>query len=204
MSNEMSHPEREYTCPEGGCEFRLEVHGGFLLLMSLTGFLCGSEALAAAVTAAAAHELGHLILILMQGGLPRRLILDVSGACLFCAGREPDARQELIRASAGPAAGLILWLALRFSGNGFLRTAANVSLMLSLTNLLPASGLDGDRILCCLLSRVLTADGCERISVLLGMLSTMAAVILGILHSPQLFLYGIWLSLRQLRIRLRN
>ncbi len=140
----------------------------------------------------------------MQGSLPRRLILDASGACLFCAGREPDTRQELIRASAGPAAGLILWLALRFSGNGFLRTAANMSLMLSLTNLLPASGLDGDRILCCLLSRVLTADGCERISVLLGMLSTMAAVILGILHSPQLFLYGIWLSLRQLRIRLRN
>ena len=197
MSNEMS-------LPEGGCIFRLELSGGFLLLLSLTGFFCGGEALAAAASAAAAHELGHLALILAQGSLPRRLILDISGACLYCAGGEPPPRQELVRAAAGPAAGLVLWLCLRFCGSGFPRTAANMSLMLSLINLRPAYGLDGDRILRCLLPRFLTPDRRELLSSLLGLFSALASLVLGILFSPQLFLYGIWLLLRQLRIRLRD
>ena len=63
MSNEKSrsHP---------GYPFRLEISGGFLLLASLTGFLCGGEALCAAALAAAVHELGHLALILQQGNQP--------------------------------------------------------------------------------------------------------------------------------------
>lgn len=197
MSNEMS-------LSEGGSVFRLELSGGFLLLLSLTGFFCGGEALAAAMIAAAVHELGHLALILAQGSLPRRLILDISGACLYCAGMEPGPRQELARAAAGPAAGFLLWLCFRAGGSGFLRSVAAMSLMLSLINLLPAYGLDGDRILGCLLPRFLTPDRRELLSCLLGLFSALASLALGILFSPQLFLYGIWLLLRQLRIRLRD
>ena len=91
MSNEKSHPEQERI-------FRLEISGGFLLLLSFTAFLCGGGNVFAAAIAAAFHELGHLALILLQGSLPRRLTLDVSGACLRCYGPEPSANQELLRA----------------------------------------------------------------------------------------------------------
>ena len=197
MSNEKSLRER-------GRPFRRELSGGFLLLLSVTGFLCGAEALSAAALAAAAHELGHLALILVQGSLPRRLTLDVSGACLHCFGPEPGVRQELFRALAGPAAGTAYWLLLRHSSSELLLASAQVSLMLSLVNLLPAPGLDGGRIVGCFLIGVLETGSWGRISGLLGILSALLTLLLGILHSPQLFLYGLWLALRLLRIRLRD
>ena len=189
---------------KSGCRFRLQLSGGFLLLLSLTGFLCGTEALFTAVMAACAHELGHLVLILKQGSLPTVLRLDASGASLRCIGPEPDFLQELARALAGPAAGLLLWLLLYGSGNSFLRTVAGMSLMLSLVNLLPAPGLDGGRVLDCLLTGVMKADRWHRFSSWLGFLSALLTLSLGIFRSPQLFLYGIWLLLRQIRIRLHN
>ncbi len=184
--------------------FRMELSGGFLLLLSLTGFLCGTEALAAAALAAAVHELGHLALILFQQSRPRLLTLDISGACLHCFGPEPGVKQELLRALAGPAAGTLYWLLLRNSGCELLISSAGMSLMLSLVNLLPAPGLDGGRVLNCLLLGILDVQPWERLSELLGILSALLTLALGILHSPQLFLYGLWLSLRLLRMRLRN
>ena len=197
MSNEKSLSEESFP-------FSLQISGGFLLLASLTGFLCGGKALCAAILAAAAHELGHLALILRQGNLPRRLTLDVSGACLYCFGPEPGARQELVRALAGPGAGLLYWLLLRCSGSGFLKASADMSLMLSLVNLLPAPGLDGGRVLDCLLPGLMAMHRWERLSGALGIFSILLTTSLGVLHSPQLFLYGLWLVLRQRRIRLRD
>ncbi len=197
MSNEKS-------LSEPGCSFRLEISGGFLLLVSLTGFLCGIEALCAAALAAAVHELGHLTLILRQGNLPRRLTLDISGACLHCFGPEPCARQELVRALAGPGAGLLLWLLLRGSESGLLRASSEMSLALSLVNLLPAPGLDGGRVLCCLLPGRMPLHRWERLSGAFGFSSVILTAALGIRYSPQLFLYGLWLLLRQVRLRLRD
>ena len=197
MSNEKSHPEQERI-------FRLEISGGFLLLFSFTAFLCGGGNVFAAAIAAAFHELGHLALILLQGSLPRRLTLDVSGACLRCYGPEPSANQELLRAMAGPAAGLILWLVLRSSDNGFLIAAGEMSLMLSLVNLLPAPGLDGGRVLNAVLSGTVSPDFIDNLFERLGILTSLLAVLLGVLHSPQLFLYGLWLFLRMVKLRLRD
>ncbi len=197
MSNEKSHPEQERI-------FRMEISGGFLLLLSFTAFLCGGGNVFAAAIAAAFHELGHLALILLQGSLPRRLTLDVSGACLRCYGPEPSANQELLRAMAGPAAGLILWLVLRSSDNGFLIAAGEMSLMLSLVNLLPAPGLDGGRVLNAVLSGTVSPDYIDNLFERLGILTSLLAVLLGILHSPQLFLYGLWLFLRMVKLRLRD
>jgi stage IV sporulation protein FB len=194
MSNEMSAPGKQ-------CSFRLEVSGGFLLLVSVSGFLWGGGVLAAAVLAAAFHELGHLYLILGQGALPSRLRLDLSGACLFCAGRTPDRREELVRALAGPVSGLLLWAVLRASPAPLLQRMASLSLMLSLVNLLPASGLDGGRVLECILSP-LDALRSEALTAWLSFLSAALALILGALHSPQLFLYGAWLLFRAAKIRL--
>lgn len=197
MSNEKSHPEQERI-------FRLEISGGFLLLLSFTAFLCGGGNVFAAAIAAAFHELGHLALILLQGSLPRRLTLDVSGACLRCYGPEPSANQELLRAMAGPAAGLVLWLVLRSSDNAFLSAAGEMSLMLSLVNLLPAPGLDGARVLNAVLSGTVSPDFIDNLFERLGILTSLLAVLLGVLHSPQLFLYGLWLFLRMVKLRLRD
>ena len=197
MSNEKSHPEQERI-------FRLEISGGFLLLLSFTAFLCGGGNVFAAAIAAAFHELGHLALILLQGSLPRRLTLDVSGACLRCYGPEPSANQELLRAMAGPSAGLVLWLVLHSSVNGFLSAAGEMSLMLSLVNLLPAPGLDGGRVLNAVLSGTVSPDFRDDLFERLGILTSLLAVLLGVLHSPQLFLYGLWLFLRMVKLRLRD
>ncbi len=197
MSNEKSHPEQERI-------FRLEISGGFLLLLSFTAFLCGGGNVFAAAIAAAFHELGHLALILLQGSLPKRLTLDVSGACLRCYGPEPSANQELLRAMAGPAVGLVLWLVLHSSVNGFLSTAGEMSLMLSLVNLLPAPGLDGGRVLNAIITGTVSPDFRDDLFERLGILTSLLAVLLGVLHSPQLFLYGLWLFLRMVKLRLRD
>ena len=197
MSNEKSHSEQERI-------FRLEISGGFLLLLSFTAFLCGGGNVFAAAIAAAFHELGHLALILLQGSLPRRLTLDVSGACLRCYGPEPSANQELLRAMAGPAVGLVLWLVLRGAVNGLLSTAGEMSLMLSLVNLLPAPGLDGGRVLNAIITGTVSPDFRDDLFERLGILTSLLAVLLGVLHSPQLFLYGLWLFLRMVKLRLRD
>ena len=197
MSNEKSHPEQERI-------FRLEISGGFLLLLSFTAFLCGGGNVFAAAIAAAFHELGHLALILLQGSLPRRLTLDVSGACLRCYGPEPSANQELLRAMAGPAVGLVLWLVLHSSVNGLLSAVGEMSLMLSLVNLLPAPGLDGGRVLNAIITGTVSPDFRDDLFERLGILTSLLAVLLGVLHSPQLFLYGLWLFLRMVKLRLRD
>ena len=79
-----------------------------------------------------------------------------------------------------------------------------MSLMLSLVNLLPAPGLDGGRVLDCLMTGAAKADRWLRLAPWLGFLSALLSLLLGICRSPQLFLYGIWLFLRQVKARLRN
>ena len=111
---------------------------------------------------------------------------------------------ELLRAMAGPSAGLILWLVLRSSDNGFLSAAGEMSLMLSLVNLLPAPGLDGGRVLNAVLSGTVSPDFIDNLFERFGILTSLLAVLLGVLHSPQLFLYGLWLFLRMVKLRLRD
>ena len=193
MSNEKS-------AFDGGYSFRLEVSGGALLILSFTGFLCGGEALCAALLASAVHEIGHLAVILAQGGLPRVLRLDASGACLACSGPVPGPREELTRAAAGPAAGLLLWLSLRLWGGQQLRDTSEMSLMLSLVNLLPAEGLDGGRILRCLCCRA-PLPLTDRLGMLFSLAACAVTLLLGFLFGPQLLLYGLWLSLGMLHHR---
>ncbi|MBR5702105.1 MAG: hypothetical protein IKX47_06520, partial [Oscillospiraceae bacterium] len=59
--------------------FRLEITGDFLLLLTLTWFFCGGEALTAFALAAAVHELGHAAVLVGLGQLPRALRMDAAG-----------------------------------------------------------------------------------------------------------------------------
>lgn len=181
----------------------LEITGGFLLLCAVTGFFCGGKAFCAAALAAAVHEWGHLAVMLRQGCIPTALRLDASGACLRCM-EEPSYRQELWRALAGPLAGLLLWAALRGSGEPFLRNTAGMSFLLSAVNLLPGEGLDGGRALRSLSWRLFKPERAELLPRLIGWVTAAGCFLTGLRYSPQLGLYGFWLLLRSAGIGMND
>lgn len=181
----------------------LEITGGFLLLCAVTGFFCGGAAFCAAALAAAVHEWGHLAVMLWQGCIPTALRLDASGACLRCM-EEPSYRQELWRALAGPLAGLVLWAALRGSGNPFLKSTAGMSFLLSAVNLLPGEGLDGGRALQSLSWRLFRPEQAELLPRMIGWVTAAGCFLMGLRHAPQLGLYGFWLLLRSAGIGMND
>ena len=200
MSNEKSKPGRERGGP--GVSFRLELTGDFLLLASLTGYFCGGRRLAALTLASAVHELGHAALLLFRGQVPLALRMDAAGFCLRCPPPESDG-QELLRSFAGPAAGLLLALLLGRSAVPFLRLSGETSLALSLLNLLPASCLDGGRLLRSLGNLLLGPVWAERIAALLDWVCILLFALLGFRGRWDGFLWSAWLLYHRLR-RLRS
>ena len=199
MSNEMSKsgPAEEAEA------FRLEVTGDFLLLLTLTWFFCGKEALGALALAAAVHELGHAALFVGLGQRPRALRMDAAGLCFRCptAGSE---ERELLRTLAGPAAGLLLGLVLRGSPEPFLRLAAGASLVLSGLNLLPASCLDGGRLMRSLAALAFGPAAAERISQALDWACILLFLFLGLRVRPDWLLWSGWVLAQRLGKRCGN
>lgn len=125
---------------------RVEVTGGFLLLMAWLNYCDGQNLLPLALSAAAAHELGHLAAIYGLGGSVERLRLTAAGAELRLVGAMSYGR-EVLCALAGPLVNVLLgFLAAQWGRSVF----AGLSLTLGLFNLLPATALDGGRIVACL------------------------------------------------------
>ena len=196
MSNEMSKPGESGR----GEPFRLELTGEFLLLLTLTWFLWGGETLAALALAAAVHELGHAAVLLGQGQLPRALRMDLAGLCLRCPPAATEGR-ELLRTLAGPAAGLLLALALRGRAEPLLRLWGETSLALSGMNLIPASCLDGGRLLRSLAILALGPVPAERISSALDWVSILLFLLLGLKGRPDWLLWSAWLLVHRVRKR---
>ena len=196
MSNEKSPGNREEKAPLS--PFRLEVAGDFLLLVSITGFFCGGRRLAALALAAAAHELGHFAALLALGQLPSALRLDAAGLCLRCPPAEGDG-QELLRTLAGPLAGLILAWLLPKDGPAFLSLCGAASLALSVLNLLPASCLDGGRLLHSLGNLLLGPLPAGRIAAILDWVCILVFAWLGIRGRWDWLLWCAWLLYHRLR-----
>ncbi len=194
MSNQKSKPG-----VPGGVLFRLEIAGDFLLLLTLTWFFCGGATLAALALAACTHELGHALAMVLQGQLPRRLRLDAAGLCLTCPPARGEGR-ELARTLAGPAAGLLLTLALKDSPEPFLRLCAAASLALSGLNLLPASCLDGGRLIRSLAALTLGPRWGEGIGTALDWGCILLFLALGLQDRPDWLLWGLWLLTHRLRL----
>ncbi len=195
MSNEMS--QRGAVSDREAQRLRVELTGDFLLLLTLTWFFCGTPCLTAMGLAAAVHELGHLWAILAQGELPAGLRLDASGLCIRCrAGAGEGA--ELVRTLAGPGAGLLLWLLLRSQSAPFLRLCAVSSLSLSLVNLLPASCLDGGRLLGLAGSLLLGPGVSARISRWTDGICILLFALLGLSGRPLWLLWCVWLAVWRL------
>lgn len=118
--------------------FNCSVSGKALVFLAAVMLLSDIRWVLAAVTAAAVHELGHLLALWM---LDRRVLgmkIELGGAVIRT---EPlSSRDELLCALAGPAAGLLLTLFFRW-----LPRTACCALAQSLFNLLPLYPLDGGR-----------------------------------------------------------
>ena len=129
--------------------FEFKVSPVALLVFALVYFFDDSGMYAALLPAAAVHELGHLLFLLVGGLSPRCLVLGLEGL-------ELDYRGELrgLKGAAAIAAGPLFGIAyglLVFSEIEYLRLSGGISLALSIFNLIPTLPLDGGRLLCLVL-----------------------------------------------------
>lgn len=125
---------------------KVEITGGFLLVMAWLNYCDDQNLLPLVVCAAAAHELGHLAAITAVGGRVCCLRLTAAGAEIRMAG-VPGYGRELLCALAGPLVSLLLAVgAARIGALVF----AGMNLALGVFNLLPLRMLDGGRALSCL------------------------------------------------------
>ena len=189
MSNEKSVSCRR---KQGVIRFRVELAGDFLLLLSLTWFFCGTAALLSLLLAAAVHELGHAGAILAQGDLPRSLRMDAGGLCIRCPPAKGES-QEQLRVLAGPVSGLLLGALLCRSPMPFLRMIALTSLSLSAVNLLPASCLDGGRLLYSVGARLFGVAWADGAAAVLDWACILLFALLGIRVRWGWLLWSAWL-----------
>lgn len=134
---------------------RVEVTGGFLLLLAWLNYLDRAFLIPMALLACGAHELGHLLAVRIVGGDVKLIRLTAVGAELVL--EQPLGYwQEGVAALAGPGTNLLL--ALGCCGTERWLTFAGLNLVLALFNLLPAGRLDGGQVLYCTLALLAGPD----------------------------------------------
>lgn len=174
---------------------RVEVTGGFLLLLAWLNYLDRSFLVPMAVLACGVHELGHLLAIRLLGGTVREIRLTAIGAELVLSG-PLGYWQEGAAALAGPGVNLLLaLLCCQFSwGLSF----AGLNLVLALFNLLPIGRLDGGRALYCTLALLAGPGLAAGARSWLDLLCTAAALAAGLALAAvwgnvTLLLAGLWM-----------
>lgn len=154
---------------------RVEVTGGFLLLLAWLNYLDHSLLVPMALAACGAHELGHIAAIRLLGGTINEIRLTAVGAELVLA-RPLAYWQEGLAALAGPAVNLLLALA----GCYFNLSFAGLNLALALFNLLPVGRLDGGRAVSCTLALLAGPETADRVGRWLDCLCTAGVMAAGL------------------------
>lgn len=142
--------------------------------------------LAAAISAAAVHELSHFLAVRILGGRVSRLTIHPTGAKMRISALSPW--REMVAALAGPCGGLLL---LCFAQQ--IPLTALCALIHSIWNLLPIYPLDGGRALRCCAGILLPEDRAERVCIQIGFMvpAAMAAFCVFLM----LHLRGGWMPL---------
>lgn len=122
----------------GGCRF--EISFWFFALAAASIYFLGTDFILV-MAAALTHEMGHLAAVLLWGGGARTVSVSPFGFQVETSfPRVGSAARDLMVFLSGPAAGLLLaWGGFRLGTE----TLGQISLLLSVFNLLPVSGLDG-------------------------------------------------------------
>ena len=113
---------------------RIRISGGFWLLAAWFTLVNGWQLLAVILSAAALHELGHLLVLRLLGARVRELRVSVFGAELMTSAARLSYPGEIAAVLAGPAVNLLCALVL---GGAHAWVAAGAHLSLCLFNLLP-------------------------------------------------------------------
>ena len=180
---------------------------GALLLLSALIFFDRDGLLIALVPGVIAHETGHALAVALLGGQVRLLAVSASGLRMDYSGAV-DGRGEAAACLAGPAMGLLYALAASRTGTAlgsdYLLCSAGLSLVLSLYNLLPASSLDGGRIMELALEQKLGGDTGRAAMFALSIVVGVALVVVGILlltrgYGFALIPAGLWIIILQFR-----
>lgn len=176
----------------------ITISGGAVLLMGMLYFLLKPAELAALLGAAAVHELGHLAALALLGAEIQTISMEACGLNIRC-GELDGSFAKSFAALAGPAAGVGLFFILR--GIGY-PLAAELSLWLSLINLLPVLPLDGGRALQAVLERAFGNYAAYRVLEVLGFLLPLAFMTLGLIalragYGATLVVFGGWILLLQ-------
>jgi stage IV sporulation protein FB len=132
-------------------KFKIEIGGGFFIMLSLIYYIYGFSLLAALLLAAIIHELGHIAALELMGVSLSKISLTAFGASIDCERKSLSYIQAALCALSGPLAGLLLYFLLLPLNEAY----AQVSLMLSILNLLPVRSLDGGQALYNLSARFL-------------------------------------------------
>lgn len=176
---------------------RIKISAGAVFLLAALCLLMDMRSFTALLLAAAAHEAGHLAAIPLTGGRVTGITADAGGAVILRRGAGSPGG-EAFCAVMGPACGLAFAFAASAAGKALglpvLVISAGMSVVLSLFNMLPASPLDG--------WRILTALTGGRASPAVSLVTACAVLLCGLALAvcrmgAGLFIAGIWLMLAQ-------
>ena len=173
---------------------RVEVTGGFLLLLTWFFYLDRHALFLISAAACLIHELGHYAVIHCTGRTVKRLYITAYGAAMevepsLCYG------QEALVALAGPGVNLLFAFFLaRWTD---LALFAGLNLMLGCFNLLPMGQLDGGRFLHCLTALLTDHELATRICTCISSVLSLLVLTAGILvfretGNVTLLCVGLW------------
>lgn len=175
---------------------RVEVSGGFLLLMAWVNYLDRENLLPLTLIACTLHEAGHYIVIRTLGYQVERLRLSAVGAAMTLA-KPMGYGQEILAAGAGPAVNLALYILCEDIQWG--NTFAGINLVLAIFNLIPVAQLDGGRIFFCMLSLLFGPYWADVIKYVSDRLIVILVLILGTVlflfcRNSSMLLVALWLG----------
>lgn len=172
----------------------LTVSPGFLLLAAFLYYVGGGGALTAFLSAALAHELGHLAVMCFVGANVRGVRLTPCGPVIEYSGAFTR-RQEMGMIAAGPACGLVFALVCFQLGTEYFSYAGAIALLATMFNLLPVYPMDGGRLLRILLEEAMTERAAGVVMRICGNLCAIGVVFTGLwIGSIAAAAVGIWMA----------